>query len=76
MREAAPQAASGPTAVEPRPGTDWLTVAWGGRVYECGYDGDLGGWPVREKGRTRCLLIAGDLTDMGEKLNAAEGIGQ
>jgi hypothetical protein len=74
MSEAAPQAASGPTAAEIRQGVETLELLWGNGVYLFGYDAELHWW-VRKEGVTGWLLTADTLEELGQQLNDVEGIG-
>jgi hypothetical protein len=72
MSEVAPRASSGMSADAIGQGTSWLELMWGDGVYQFGYDADLGWW-VRKEDDPEFLLTAPDLTELGEKLNEAEG---
>jgi hypothetical protein len=74
MDEAAPQAVSGPSADAISQGTSWLELMWGDGTYQFGYDAELG-WCARREDDPEFLLTAPDLTELGEKLNEAEGTG-
>jgi hypothetical protein len=76
MDEAAPQAADSPSAEEIDQGIKYLEMLWGdGKKYLFGRDPELGWW-VRDNAGPNFLVAAPDLTELGERLSAAEGAGE
>ena len=73
MSEAAPQAASAPTA-EIRQALDYLRLLWGDE-FTFGWDPERGFWATRN-GSIGSILTAETAKDLARKLEDAEGTGQ
>jgi hypothetical protein len=76
MSEAASQAADSPSAEKISQGITYLEMMWGnGKKYLLGRDPGRG-WRVRDEDRPEFLVTGLDLTEVGERLDDAEGADQ